>query len=424
MAIQCGMTSHSCTFGTIDTIPSSNEPMTSARSVVALWTLLLAAAPAARAQQALPAPQSAASQPAEAQQAQPTADWRFGGFVDVAYLGDSNSPANHLFRTRSTTPRVDELDLNMTAAYVRKSPSEASRGGLELTVQTGRDSETFGFSPTAPNIAGADGLRHLGPTSVSYLAPVGKGLTVQAGIFTSLIGYDSLYAKDNLNYTRPWGADNTPYLMLGVNASYPVTSRLTLTGFLINSYWHLAYANYVPSSGAQLAYTPSDHVTVKETVLYGPQQADTSLSHWRVFSDSIIERKSRRLITAFEYQLGTENVASLGDQRAWWMAAQFPVNWIVHGPFGATIRPEVAWDSQGRWTGFVQTIGAVTATLQYRVPYRQAQAIVRLEYRYDNSRGPGGGFFKGVGPGVDVLTPGQSLFGVGVILAFDGAFHP
>jgi hypothetical protein len=41
------------------------------------------------------------------------------------------------------------------------------------------DTDTFGFSPTAPNIAGADWLRRLGPTDVSYLAPVGKGLTVQ-----------------------------------------------------------------------------------------------------------------------------------------------------------------------------------------------------------------------------------------------------
>ena len=127
---------------------------------------------------------------------------------------------------------------------------------------------------------------------------------------------------------------------------------------------------------------------------------------------------------AFEYQVGTENVASLGDQRAWWMAFQFPVHWVVHGPFAATIRPEAAWDSQGQWTGFVQTIGAVTTTLEYRVPYRQAQAIVRLDFRYDNSGGAGGGFFKEVSPGVDALTRGQPLIGVGVILSFDRTFHP
>ena len=90
-------------------------------------------------------------------------------------------------------------------------------------------------------------------------------------MFSSLIGYDSLYAKDNLTYTRPWGADYTPYLMLGVNASYPVTDALTATGFVLNGYWHLANANRVPSVGGQLAYKASDRITV--TLLWRPRVA-------------------------------------------------------------------------------------------------------------------------------------------------------
>ena len=93
---------------------------------------------------------------------------------------------------------------------IRKAPSESSRFGFEATAQTGEDSKLFGFSATAPNIRGADWLRHLGPTNLSYVAPVGNGLTLQGGIFSSFIGYDSLYAKDNFTYTRPWAADFTP----------------------------------------------------------------------------------------------------------------------------------------------------------------------------------------------------------------------
>src|SRR5437660_5093698 len=90
--------------------------------------------------------------------------WQYGGFIDAGRLFSSTSPSNHLFRNRGTTPRVDEWDLNMTGAYLRKTPSESSRLGVELTGQTGRDSEIFGFSATAPNIGGADRLLHLGPT--------------------------------------------------------------------------------------------------------------------------------------------------------------------------------------------------------------------------------------------------------------------
>jgi Putative beta-barrel porin-2, OmpL-like. bbp2 len=172
--------------------------------------------------------------------------WHYGGFVDFGYLYDPNSPSNHLFRDRGTTPVVDQPNIDMADLYLKKDASEQSRWGMEATLQAGKDSEAFGFSATAPNLPGSKWLRHLGPTDVSYLAPVGSGLTVQAGIFSSLIGYDSLYAKDNFTYTRPWGADYTPYLMLGINASYSFTKKFTGTFALVNGYFHLAEANHVP----------------------------------------------------------------------------------------------------------------------------------------------------------------------------------
>jgi hypothetical protein len=357
---------------------------------------------------------------AVAQPPDPPPPVQYGGFVDIGDLYTSSSPANHLFRNRGTTPRVNELDVNMAAAYVRKSASESSRLGFEATAQTGEDTKIFGFSATAPNIGNADVLLHLGPSNVSYLAPVGNGLTIQGGIFSSLIGYDSLYAKDNFNYTRPWGADYTPYLMLGVNAAYPVTPRLTVTGILVNGYWHLANANNVPSAGAQIAYKATDTVAMKQTVLYGPHQTATSLEFWRVLSDTIVERKTSRLTTAFEYQFSTERVDVAGGTRAYWMSVQGPVHWPVAGPVSATLRPEISWDSDGRWTGFPQTVKALTATLEYRAPFRAAQAIVRGEYRVDDSRGSGGGFFD---DGEGQLTPTQNLFVLGVIVTFDGTIR-
>src|SRR5712692_5600788 len=235
--------------------------------------------------------------------------WKYGGFVDLGYLLDFNDPSNHLFRNRSTAFKVNELDLNMAGAYVRRDASELARWGMELKVHGGKDSEGFSFSATARNVDGSKWLRHFGLANASYLAPVGSGLTVQVGLFNSLIGYDSLYARDNFSYTRPWGADYTPYLMFGVNGSYALKKNLSVTLFVINGYWHLAHANSVPSSGGQLAYKANDRVTLKETVLYGPHQADTSLKFWRFFSDTTAEWKGHPLTIAFEYQVGTENIA-------------------------------------------------------------------------------------------------------------------
>jgi hypothetical protein len=348
-------------------------------------------------------------------------EWLYGGFLDVGYLSDFNHPTNKLFRSRGTAWHVDDLHLNMTGAYIKKKASDQSRWGAELLVQTGKDDEIFGFSATAPNIAGSEWLRHLGLANVSYLAPADKGLTLQGGIFASLIGYDSLYAKDNFNYTRPWGADFTPYLMMGVNASYSFTEKLTGTFYVVNGYWHLANANSVPSSGVQLAYKTSPRITVKETILAGPHQSDTSLEFWRFLSDTIIERRSDRVIVALEYHFSTEQVPSPEPFRAWWMAAQVPIRWNVGGPWSVAIRPEIAWDSDGRWTLAEQTVKAVTTSLEYRIPYKWANAILRLEHRLDDSRGPGGGFFDDgeVSPGVVGLKPTQHLLIFGMVFTVD-----
>jgi len=356
----------------------------------------------------------------------PPTIWQYGGFVDAAYLLDFNHPANDLFRSRGTTYKLDQPLINLAAAYLQKNASESSPWGMQLTVQAGQDTRVFGFSATAPDLPGSAGLRHLGPTNLSYRAPAGNGLTIQGGIFSSLIGYDSLYAKDNFSYTRPWGADFTPYLMLGINASYPFTNRLTVTAYVVNGYWHLADANSVPSWGAQVSYKATPHTSLKQTVLIGPHQSNTSPEFWRYLSDSIAEWKSDRFTTAFEYHVGTEDVAALGGPRALWMAAQLPLHWVLGKHWSATERPEVYWDRNGRLTGFIQTVKANTITLEYRRPCRQFTGIVRLEHRIDDSRGPQGGFFRGalLPSGSVGLTPTQSLLGLAVIFTFDSQAQP
>lgn len=382
------------------------------RLSLALVLSIFQVLPAVAAAQPSPGSQAAAAseQPANPQ-------WQYGGFADIGYLFDVNDPVKKPFRSRGTTWHLNELDLNMMGAYVRKKPSSQSRFGTELLVQTGKDDEVFGFSATAPNVDGDEWLRHLGLANVSYLAPVGPGLTVQGGIFASLVGYDSLYAKDNFTYTRPWGADFTPYLMMGVNVSYPFTDRLTGTFYVVNGYWHLANANRVPSTGAQLAYKATPQLTLKETVLWGPHQSNASLEFWRLLSDTIIEHRTERLTVAFEAHFATEAVDASARMRAWWVAAQLPVRWTMRPSWSVAIRPEMAWDSTGRWTLAEQSVKAITSTIEHRIANR-AHVIVKLEHRVDQSRGAGGGFFDDGKTGRR-LKPTQHLLIFGAILTFD-----
>jgi hypothetical protein len=152
-------------------------------------------------------------------------------------------------------------------------------------------------------------------------------------------------------------------------------------------------------------------------VLAGPHQSNTSFGFWRFLSDTIVERRTDRFVIAFNGHVATEQVDQEVPERAWWIAAQLPMQWQGSGPWRVSLRPEVAWDSAGRWTLAEQTVTALTATLEYQAPLGPAGASLRLEYRVDDSTGPQGGFFT---DREGVLTRTQHLLILAAVVRFDG----
>lgn len=364
------------------------------------------------------APIPGATHPTEAA----TTDWHYGAYVDVSYIGNFNFPDNHLWRSRTTAFHHNELSPNMGLAYVRKDASRSSRWGMELGFQGGRDTAEFAFLVDEKRVDGSDVLKHVHRANVSYLAPIGKGLTVTAGLFNSLMGYESLYARDNFSYTRSWVADNTPYMMFGVNAQYPVSDNLTVTAFVVNSYYHLAHPNDLPSYGGRWAWKATPRLTFIQTLYGGPDQTDTSLEFWRVYGNHILEWRGNDVTVAASFDIGTEGIAGRpGNPRTFVMGGTMVVRWHIAGPWAVALRPEFYWDRNGRWTGAEQFVKAITSTVEYKLPYKWMNTVTRIEHRYDESTGVGGGFFKdgGLRHGEISLTPGQHLLLLGVLLSFD-----
>lgn len=352
----------------------------------------------------------------------PSAGWRYGAYLDIGGIVNFNVPENNLWRSRATASRHNQAAPNMVLAYVRKDVSEASRWGMELGAQGGYDSVDFAFLQGESKVGGADVLRHVHRANASYLAPLGNGLTITAGLFNSLMGYESLYARDNTNYTRSWIADNTPYMMFGVNAAYPVNDRLTVTTFVINRYYHLAYTVAQPSYGGKWSYALTPRLTAMQTLYWGPDQTDASLEFWRLYGNHILEWKGDEVTVAASYDVGTENIADQpGSPRAFVMGGNVMVKWHVAGPWSVALRPEFYWDRNGRWTGAEQFVKAITSTIEYKLPYRWTNTMLRVEHRYDESTGVGGGFFRRgeISSGVFGLAPSQHLVVFGLLCVFD-----
>lgn len=350
--------------------------------------------------------------------------WQYGGFADVGYLYDSNHPDNHLWRSKQTSPRTNELAPNMGLVYLRKDPAEHSRWGIELALQAGYDTDDLvpDPQPGGPQpISGADTLRHLARANVSYLAPIGEGLTFTGGLFKGSKSYEEFYAKYNLNYTRTYLTDYNPNFLIGFGASYPVTKALELGLYVVTEYLYLSRANDLPSYISKLEWRASHNLTLYNSIYYGPDQQATAMQYWRTFSDSTAEWRTPDWRVALSYDIGTEKIADMRGARATWMGAALFTQRHLTGPWSVAVRPEFYWDPQGRMTAHEQLIWANTLTLEYKKHVGRQMVIVRLEHRYDHSTGSQGGFFRGGSLSTDMsgATAAQHLAILGVIWAFD-----
>ena len=83
------------------------------------------------------------------------------------------------------------------------------------------------------------------------------------------------------------------------------------------------------------------------------------------------------------------------------------------------IRPEVYYDPDGTMTGARQFIKAITTTIEHRLPVAGTITRLRLEYRYDDSTGSQGGFFKGGDTCMVGLVQAQHLLIAAILWSYD-----
>ncbi|MBS4049762.1 MAG: outer membrane beta-barrel protein [Methylomonas sp.] len=337
-----------------------------------------------------------------------TSEWQVGVTIDLSYANAFQSDDEIAYRSKATTMRLNEFTPNMGMFYLRKLASESSRWGLEIGAQAGYD--TDGQVPGSDRLPGYSILRYLSRANVSYLAPIGNGLTLTAGLMNSFIGFESMFAKDNFNYTRSWIADYSPYSLLGFGGQYPLNQDVTVGLYLVSDYDYLAYRSDQPKYASQVAWTISPAWKFTQNLFAGPEQRNTDTANWRYFSDSILQWTGQDVTVALAYDVGTERLAqSSTDRQMLWMGSALFSRWHIDGPWSVALRPEIYWDGDGRLTGNRQLIKAVTATLDYKIPLDSAFVILRSEYRYDDSTGKQGGFYTS-GNRQDLVSGQHAVF--------------
>lgn len=71
---------------------------------------------------------------------------------------------------------------------------------------------------------------------VALRAPVGNGIDFKIGVFDTVIGYESLNAGDNPNYTRSWGNTIEPTEHTGILATYRINESIAVSAGIANAW--------------------------------------------------------------------------------------------------------------------------------------------------------------------------------------------
>jgi Putative beta-barrel porin-2, OmpL-like. bbp2 len=279
---------------------------------------------------------------------------------------------------------------NMAEFSVKKDPSDRYPFGFGLVLTGGEDAQfnhAIGIFRSADEAPTDTEKVDLQEAYLSYKVPLGTGLTVKAGKFVTLLGYEVIESPNNLNFSRSLLFDfATPLTHVGMLGSYALTDTLSATVGLVLG-WDVANdRNHAPSGTGQLTYTGVKDLSTSVNFIVGPERnGDTTNIRWVVDLVANYTGLPKTTLGAnFDY--GQEaDAAPNGGAASWWgLAGYAAYDWTAK--LRTAARFEYFRDEDGFRTGFGRQLGVLEGTLTFQYKIWKG-LVVRLEYRRDEADG-------------------------------------
>ena len=186
------------------------------------WTLALVAAGV------VTAPSVVLADEAQHQVLTALSSTTLSGYVDTSAIwkfgtGNATLPG----RSFDGIKKQDGFNLNVVKLQLDKPLDEAQwSAGYEAGLLFGPDANTLATSSSG--VANSDFA--VKDANVKLRVPVGNGLDIKMGVFTTPLGYEVFESGNNPNYSRSYGFAIEPITQTGVLASYKVNDMISLTG--------------------------------------------------------------------------------------------------------------------------------------------------------------------------------------------------
>jgi len=310
-------------------------------------------------------------------------DIQANAFASFGYINNLNQPQDQSIGLRYFDNRANTFSADLAELVVQKAVGKIGDAGFRIDLTAG----TFSGLTQSAGLRIGDNA-DLQQAFVSYIAPLGSGLRIDAGKFVTHMGYELIEGYDgyNDNYSRSLLFNYAiPLTHTGIKASYSPNARIGLMAMVVNG-WDLALDNNASKSiGAQLVLKPVDPVALYVNYIGGPENSDdnSSIRHVVDFIGTVTVNPMLALgVNAdFGTEGGTSTVTTGGDAK--WSGFAGYAKISTSGPFSLGLRAETFKDEGGTRLGIGEArVNEFTVTPTFKFG---ANFVVRPEFRYDTS---------------------------------------
>ena len=230
------------------------------------------------------------------------------GYVEAYYTHDFTASKTTQERPGFLYNHKRNREVNINHAYLKLAyTTDRVRGNLALQVGTYAH-----YNYAAEQAL----LKNVFEANVGVKLSEIRDLWLDAGIFSSHIGFESAISRDCWTLTRSILAENSPYYLAGAKLTY-TTGKWTLLGAVLNGWQRIAkvpgYSG--PSLSTQVQFRPSDKLTLNWSAFLGSDRPDT-LRQGRFFNNfyAIINPAGRfGVILGFDIGLDRKPVVMAGS---------------------------------------------------------------------------------------------------------------
>ena len=333
--------------------------------------------------------------------------------LDGYYEYNFNAPVGRVNLLRAYDVLSNSFSLNQASVIFDHPPDVANgrRLGGRLDLQFGQATDTLQGNPL--NEPRPDIYRNIFQAYGTYIVPVGRSLTVDFGKWASSIGIEGNYTKDQINYSRSFWFDYSPFYHMGFRVTYPINDRLALNYWIVNGTNQVEPTNGFKDELFGWTATPNKNISWTMNYYLGQEHPDrvsvpptSPIPVQPGLSFAAIVPAPNGLLHIFDSYVSWQATPKLslaveGDyviERLWRNSAPGEssapshvdgsaayMKYQLNSKFSLGGRAEYMSDRGGLFSGLTQALKETTATFDYNVA---DGFLMRYEWRRDFSNQP------------------------------------